>query len=133
MNKLIPLIVLSCLLPLAANARTITATGDTLDHAESKIRQQAAREGASYIAFGRFFTSQTKPGAPSATPELLEQARARFALPITAIGGVGLDNGAELISRGADLLAVVHALFSAPSATEVEARARAFGALFTAS
>ncbi|MFS9542030.1 DUF1471 domain-containing protein, partial [Klebsiella pneumoniae] len=25
MNKLIPLIVLSCLLPLAANARTITA------------------------------------------------------------------------------------------------------------
>ncbi|HBR1854835.1 TPA: DUF1471 domain-containing protein [Klebsiella quasipneumoniae] len=41
MNKLIPLIVLSCLLPLAVNA-----TGDTLDHAESKIRQQAAREGA---------------------------------------------------------------------------------------
>lgn len=50
MNKLIPLIVLSCLLPLAANARTITATGDTLDHAESKIRQQAAREGATPIA-----------------------------------------------------------------------------------
>ncbi|WP_107318809.1 YdgH/BhsA/McbA-like domain containing protein [Klebsiella pneumoniae] len=45
MNKLLPLIVLSCLLPLAANARTITATGDTLDHAESKILQQAAREG----------------------------------------------------------------------------------------
>lgn len=46
MNKLIPLIVLSCLLPLADNARTLTATGDTLDHAESKIRQQATREGA---------------------------------------------------------------------------------------
>lgn len=46
MKKLIPLIVLSCLLPLAVNARTITATGDTLDNAESKIRQQAAREGA---------------------------------------------------------------------------------------
>ncbi|VDA52075.1 hypothetical protein BANRA_00017 [Klebsiella pneumoniae] len=49
MNKLIPLIVLSCLLPLAANARTITATGDT-DHAESKIRQHAAREGVTTIA-----------------------------------------------------------------------------------
>ncbi len=46
MNTLLPLIVLSCLLPLAVNARTITATGDTLDNAESKIRQQAAREGA---------------------------------------------------------------------------------------
>ena len=43
MKKLIPLIVLSCLLPLAVNARTITVTGD---NAESKIRQQAAREGA---------------------------------------------------------------------------------------
>lgn len=46
MNKLLPLIVLSCLLSLAVNARTITVTGDTLDNAESKIRQQAAREGA---------------------------------------------------------------------------------------
>ncbi len=34
MNKLIPLIVLSCLLPLAANARTITATGDTRPRGE---------------------------------------------------------------------------------------------------
>ncbi|MEH8665461.1 DUF1471 domain-containing protein, partial [Klebsiella quasipneumoniae subsp. similipneumoniae] len=31
MNKLLPLIVLSCLLSLAVNARTITVTGDTLD------------------------------------------------------------------------------------------------------
>ncbi|MDK6530032.1 DUF1471 domain-containing protein [Klebsiella pneumoniae] len=53
MNKLIPLIVLSCLLPLAANARTITATGDTLDHAESKILQQAAREGVTRITEAR--------------------------------------------------------------------------------
>lgn len=36
MNKLIPLIVLSCLLPLAANARTITATGDTLTTRRAK-------------------------------------------------------------------------------------------------
>ncbi len=99
-------------------------------HASLELAEQAAREGASYIAFGRFFSSQTKPGAPSATPELLEQASARFSLPITAIGGVSLDNGAELIARGADLLAVIHALFSALSATEVEARARAFSALF---
>src|SRR5690606_34326309 len=102
-------------------------------HASLELAATAVAEGASYIAFGRFFTSQTKPGAPRATPELLEQARARFALPITAIGGVSLDNGADLIRRGADLLAVIHALFSAPSTAEVEARARAFGALFATS
>ena len=64
MNKLIPLIVLSCLLPLAANARTITASGDTLDHAESKIRQQAAREGAWAIKCISQRPSWTKPPAP---------------------------------------------------------------------
>ena len=37
------------------------------------LAEQAASEGASYIAFGRFFTSQTKPGAPSATPALLAE------------------------------------------------------------
>ena len=40
------------------------------------LAEQAIREGASYIAFGRFFDSNTKPGAPSATPELLAEARA---------------------------------------------------------
>lgn len=50
MNKLIPLIVLSCLLPLAVNARTLTATGDTTDHAESKIRQQAGPRGRNRLS-----------------------------------------------------------------------------------
>ena len=40
-------------------------------HARLDLAEQAIREGASYIAFGRFFDSNTKPGAPSATPELL--------------------------------------------------------------
>lgn len=46
MSRLIPLIVLSCLLPLVASTRAITTIGDTLDHAESRICRQVAREGA---------------------------------------------------------------------------------------
>lgn len=99
-------------------------------HARLDLAEQAADEGASYIAFGRFFNSQTKPGAPAATPELLAEARQRFGLPIVAIGGVDLSNGQQLIQHGADLLAVIHSLFSAPSAAEVEARSRALCALF---
>lgn len=49
----------------------------------------------------------TKPGAPAATPVLLERARRRFALPIVAIGGVTLHNAPQLIGSGADLVAVV--------------------------
>ncbi|SEI59818.1 thiamine-phosphate pyrophosphorylase [Pseudomonas linyingensis] len=99
-------------------------------HAQVALAEQARQEGASYIAFGRFFDSQTKPGAPAATPELLEQARARFRLPIVAIGGVTLDTAPQLIARGASMVAVIHALFAAENAAEVERRARAFSQLF---
>lgn len=99
-------------------------------HASLDLAAQAAREGASYVAFGRFFTSSTKPGAPGADVRLLAQARAQVNLPIAAIGGVTLDNAAALVHHGADLLAVIHGLFGADSAQEVTRRARAFNALF---
>ena len=101
-------------------------------HASLDLAANAVREGASYIAFGRFYNSQTKPGAPAATLDLLDQARQRFQAPIVAIGGVTLDNAPELITRGASMIAVIHALFGADSAAEVERRARAFSALFDA-
>ncbi|GGJ97043.1 thiamine phosphate synthase [Pseudomonas matsuisoli] len=99
-------------------------------HARLDLAETAIAEGASYVAFGRFFDSMTKPGAPGATVELLEQTRARCNVPICAIGGVTLATAPTLIANGASLIAVIHALFSAPSAEDVESRARAFSALF---
>ncbi|ADR62129.1 thiamine phosphate synthase [Pseudomonas putida] len=99
-------------------------------HASLELATQAASEGASYVAFGRFFNSVTKPGAPAANVGLLEQARAQVKLPIAVIGGITLDNAAPLVAHGADLLAVIHGLFGADSAQEVTRRARAFNALF---
>ncbi len=99
-------------------------------HARLDLAEQAAQEGASYVAFGRFFNSVTKPGAPAASLDLLEQARAQVKLPIAVIGGITLDNAAPLVAHGADLLAVIHGLFGADSAQEVTRRARAFNALF---
>ena len=99
-------------------------------HAQLQLAEQAAGEGASYVAFGRFFDSTTKPGAPAATVELLDQAKRDLQLPIVAIGGVSLDTAPQLIARGASMVAVVHALFGADSAAEVERRARAFSDLF---
>lgn len=115
----------------AARARLGTAAiiGGTC-HARLDLAERAVAEGASYVAFGRFFDSNTKPGAPAATPELLEQARARIDRPIVAIGGVTLETAPGLIRRGADMVAVIHALFAADSAAEVERRARAFAQLF---
>ena len=74
---------------------------------------QARREGADYVAFGRFFPSPTKPQAPTARLETLAAARALLDIPIVAIGGVSVDNGGELLRAGADLLAVIDGVFGA--------------------
>jgi thiamine-phosphate pyrophosphorylase len=98
-------------------------------HANLDLARQAVREGASYVAFGSFFASSTKPEAKPASLDLLVEARAQLKLPICVIGGITLDNAAPLVAAGADLLAVVHALFGADSAREVTRRAQAFDAL----
>ncbi|VVP38471.1 thiamine phosphate synthase [Pseudomonas fluorescens] len=98
-------------------------------HAQLELAEQAAKEGASYVAFGRFFNSNTKPGSPTCSLELLDQARRTLHLPICAIGGITLENAAPLVAHGADLLAVVHGLFGAESPGEVTRRARAFNEL----
>ncbi|MFW3897232.1 thiamine phosphate synthase [Pseudomonas putida CSV86] len=100
-------------------------------HAQLELAEQASREGASYVAFGRFFNSLTKPGAPAADLALIGQAKARVKLPVAVIGGITLDNAAPLVEHGADLLAVIHGLFGADSTQEVTRRARAFNALFS--
>ena len=80
---------------------------DSLDLA---LRAQA--QGADYIAFGRFFPSQTKPQAVAAAPELLAKARPLIRLPIVAIGGISAENGLSLLEQGADMLAVIQAVFA---------------------
>ncbi len=75
--------------------------------------RNAARAGADYLAFGSFFASPTKPLARRADPALLRAARAEFGLPVCAIGGITLDNAASLVAAGADMLAVISALYDA--------------------
>jgi thiamine-phosphate pyrophosphorylase len=87
----------------------------------------AASRGADYIAFGSFFPSRVKPGAVHAPTDLLNEAKRRLEVSIVAIGGITIDNAPPLISAGADALAVISALFSAP---DVTAAARSFTALF---
>lgn len=97
-------------------------------HGDLELAQMAASRGADYLAFGRFFKSGTKPGAPPARHSILGEA-ATLGLPRTAIGGITLENGAPLIRAGADLLAVIGGLFDG-GPEHIEARARAFTRLF---
>ncbi|KPW27651.1 Thiamine-phosphate synthase [Pseudomonas syringae pv. apii] len=98
-------------------------------HGQLELAEQAKADGATYVAFGRFFNSQTKPGAPAVPLDLIAQVRARVHLPIAVIGGITLENAPQLVEHGADLLAVVHGLFGAETPQEVTRRAKAFMAL----
>ncbi|HUW53156.1 MAG TPA: thiamine phosphate synthase [Rhodanobacter sp.] len=83
--------------------------------------QAAANAGASYISFGAFFPSPTKPLAPCVSIELLRQSAA-LGVPRVAIGGITPDNGAALVEAGADYLAVVSAVFGATDARNTAQR-----------
>lgn len=70
----------------------------------------AQSHGATYVAFGRFFSSTSKPLAAPAEIGTLTAAKKILTLPIVAIGGILPENGAMLLDAGADLLAVIGGL-----------------------
>jgi thiamine-phosphate pyrophosphorylase len=88
--------------------------------------REATQAGADYVAFGAFFPSPTKPNARRATSELLRQS-ATLGVPRVAIGGITPDNAATLVEAGADLLAVISAVFGA---ADVRAAAQRFADLY---
>ncbi|MBC53288.1 MAG: thiamine phosphate synthase [Gammaproteobacteria bacterium] len=96
-------------------------------HDQPALVAAAEKQGASYVALGRFYPSVTKPGAPAASIDNLRLIRQQTRLPIVAIGGVTADNGRVLIDAGADMLAVINYLFAAP---DIQARADELNRLF---
>ena len=89
----------------------------------------AVTHGASYVAFGAFFPSRTKPAARCASIEVLLQS-AGLGVPRVAIGGITPDNAHPLIEAGADCVAVISALFDSP---DIRATAERFSGLFSRS
>lgn len=88
---------------------------------------EAEKAGADYVAFGSLFASKTKPRARRAPLSLLTEARSRLRVPIVAIGGITLDNAAQVIAAGADCIAVVGGLFDTP---DIGSRAAGLAACF---
>lgn len=88
----------------------------------------AADAGADHVAIGSVFASSTKPGAVRAPLALIAEAKRAAALPVVAIGGITAANAAQAIEAGADMVAVISAVFDA---ADVEAAARAIADEFT--
>ncbi len=81
-----------------------------------------------YVAFGAMFASNTKPGAPPASLQVLTQARQHWPHDskrpaLVAIGGITVNNASLVIKAGAESLAVAGGLFLSP---HIEQTARQF-------
>ena len=105
-------------------------------YADFSAAQKASTTGADYVAFGAAYPSPTKPNARNAAVDLFFRAKSGLTAPpghshrgatTCAIGGITLTNAPPLLAAGADLLAVITDLFSAP---DIAARAAAYQRLF---
>lgn len=96
-------------------------------HHDLSLALIAQQQGADYVAFGRFFNSSTKPGTPLADTYLLQQATSQLSIPITAIGGLTLENSKSIIKAGANNIAVVEGIFSK---TNIKDTCNSFSGLF---
>lgn len=82
----------------------------------------AIEAGASYVAFGRFFPSTTKPGETYVDRSVVAKLKQKYNnVPVAAIGGITAKNAPEVIAAGADLVAVISGVFG-QIATESAAR-----------
>ena len=71
----------------------------------------AAKNGASYVAFGSVFTSPTKPNAPKCGLEVVKEAKQILNLPVCVIGGINETNIGSLSHAKPDLIAVISAIY----------------------
>lgn len=100
-------------------------------HDSLVLAQQAAEEGASYVAFGAVYLSGSKPLAKVVSLSVLQQAKQQLSLPICVIGGLTVENSAPLVALNLDLYAVIGDVFNLPD-NEIAARLHAWQALMNA-
>ncbi len=86
---------------------------------------QAEKDGADYISIGSAFPTTTKPDArPISGLELITGIKENVNIPVVAIGGINLENAAQVGMAGADCIAVISAVVSAVDIKEAATKLR---------
>jgi len=99
----------------AREARRILRQGMILGvstHDASQARR-ARDDGADYVALGSMFPTGSKPDFQLVGPELIRRVRPEIPVALVAIGGITVDNVADVIRAGADAVAVISAVCAA--------------------
>ena len=75
-------------------------------HNSINLAKKAIASGADYLAFGAFYSTQTKIAKHKANLKILKSAKKITSLPIVAIGGIKLTNYKKLLLNKANFLAI---------------------------
>lgn len=109
----LPVAVARKILPIDKIVGCSTAT------LEEALRAQ--EQGADYIAVGSIYPTLSKAATRAAGLEMLRRVKEAVSIPVIAIGGINEDNVAQVITAGADAVAVINAVLATE---DVEAAAR---------
>jgi thiamine-phosphate pyrophosphorylase len=71
---------------------------------------KAQNEGADYIAVGSIFPTKTKKEVTVVGVDILKELKRIVSTPLVAIGGINQNNVGEVVSAGADAVAVISAV-----------------------
>jgi thiamine-phosphate pyrophosphorylase len=71
---------------------------------------RAQDEGTDYIAVGSMFPTTTKKEATVVGLDMLKELKRVVSVPVVAIGGIDQDNVGEVVTAGADAVAVISAV-----------------------
>jgi thiamine-phosphate pyrophosphorylase len=81
--------------------------------------ESAAESTADYIAVGPIFATSSKANPdPVVGTEFVRHVRSRTKKPIVAIGGISVERAASVIEAGADSVAVISGILSAPEPSQ---------------
>jgi len=99
-----------------AEARSLLGPGKIIGVSAHTVAEAVAAErgGADYIGVGAMFSTATKSDAELVSFDELQAICRSVSIPVVAIGGIHSGNIGMLEGSGADGIAVVSALFSAP-------------------
>lgn len=114
--------------PSVAEVRKIVGPDCVVGKSTHSFEQamRAVDEGADYIGYGPIFATPTKPDyAPVGLDEIAKLHEA-VRVPIFCIGGIKLENLAEVITAGAQRVVIVSGLLQAADVAEYGRSARQF-------
>ncbi len=86
--------------------------------------KRALAAGPDYLAIGPVFATGTKPAAKPVTLDYVRWAAENVTIPWFAIGGINLENLADVLAAGAKRVCVVSAILNAPDVAKACAEFR---------